>query len=51
VVVTPGVGARTIRALVMVAEVVHGAQYRFTDPARFSFAHGQASVPRAAKGL
>jgi uncharacterized protein len=37
---TPGVGARTVRALAMVAEVVHGAPYRFTDPARFSFAHG-----------
>jgi uncharacterized protein len=37
---TPGVGARTMRALAMVAEVVHGAPYRFTDPARFSFAHG-----------
>ena len=24
----------------MVAEVVHGAPYRFTDPARFSLAHG-----------
>jgi hypothetical protein len=24
----------------MVAEVVHGAPYRFTDPARFSFARG-----------
>jgi hypothetical protein len=36
----PGVGARTIRALAMVAEVVHGAPYRFSDPARFSFAHG-----------
>ena len=24
----------------MVAEVVHGAPCRFTDPARFSFAHG-----------
>jgi hypothetical protein len=23
-----------------VAEIVHGAPYRFTDPARFSFAHG-----------
>jgi uncharacterized protein len=29
-----------VRALAMVAEVVHGAPYRFTDPARFSFAHG-----------
>jgi hypothetical protein len=37
---TPGVGPRTVRALAMVAEVVHGAPYRFTDPARFSFAHG-----------
>jgi hypothetical protein len=37
---TPGVGARTVRALAMVAELVHGAPYRFTDPARFSFAHG-----------
>jgi uncharacterized protein len=36
----PGVGARTVRALAQVAEVVHGAPYRFTDPARFSFAHG-----------
>ncbi len=37
---TSGVGARTVRALAMVAEVVHGASYRFTDPARFSFALG-----------
>ncbi|MGY3449537.1 DUF763 domain-containing protein [Bradyrhizobium sp. USDA 4353] len=37
---TPGVGARTVRSLAMVAEVVHGAPYRFTDPARFSLAHG-----------
>jgi hypothetical protein len=37
---SPGVGARTVRALAMVAEVVHGAPYRFSDPARFSFAHG-----------
>ena len=37
---TPGVGARTVQALAMVAEVVHGAPCRFTDPARFSLAHG-----------
>jgi hypothetical protein len=37
---TPGVGARTVRALAMVAEVVHGAPCRFSDPARFSLAHG-----------
>lgn len=36
----PGVGARTVRALAMVAEVVHGAPCRFTDPARFSLALG-----------
>ena len=36
----PGVGARTVRALAQVAEVVHGAPYRFGDPARFSVAHG-----------
>jgi hypothetical protein len=36
----PGVGARTIRSLAMVAEVVHGAPCRFADPARFSLAHG-----------
>jgi uncharacterized protein len=36
----PGVGARTVEALAMVAEVVHGAPCRFADPARFSFAHG-----------
>src|SRR5262245_34006203 len=29
----PGVGARTVRALAMVAEVVHGAPCRFSDPA------------------
>jgi hypothetical protein len=37
---TPGVGARTVRALAMVAEVVHGTPCRFADPARFSLAHG-----------
>jgi hypothetical protein len=36
----PGVGARTVRALALVAEVLHGAPCRFTDPARFSMAHG-----------
>jgi len=37
---TPGVGGRTVRALAMVAEVMHGAPARFADPARFSLAHG-----------
>jgi len=35
-----GIGARTVRALAQVAEVVHGTPCRFTDPARFSYAHG-----------
>jgi hypothetical protein len=37
---TPGLGARTVLALAMAAEVIHGAPCRFTDPARFSLAHG-----------
>jgi hypothetical protein len=36
----PGVGARTVESLAMVAEMVHGAPCRFSDPARFSLAHG-----------
>lgn len=36
----PGVGARTLRSLAMVAEVLHGTPCRFSDPARFSLAHG-----------
>ncbi len=37
---TPGVGARTVESLALVAEVVHGAPSRFSDPARFAYAHG-----------
>ena len=37
---TPGVGARTIESLALVAEVVYGTPARFSDPARFSLAHG-----------
>jgi hypothetical protein len=35
-----GVGPRTMQSLALVSEVIHGAPSRFTDPARFSFAHG-----------
>ena len=35
-----GVGPRTIQSLALVSEVIHGTPSRFTDPARFSFAHG-----------
>jgi hypothetical protein len=35
-----GVGPRTLQSLTLVSEVIHGTASRFTDPARFSFAHG-----------
>jgi len=37
---TPGLGARAVASLAFVAEVIHGAPYRFSDPARFALAHG-----------
>src|SRR5581483_10871437 len=33
-------GPRTLQSLALIAEVVHGAPTRFSDPARFSFAFG-----------
>lgn len=33
-------GPRTLQSLALVAEVIHGTPTRFSDPARFSFAHG-----------
>lgn len=33
-------GPRTLQSLALVAEVVHGTPTRFSDPARFAFAHG-----------
>ncbi len=35
-----GVGARTLRALSMVADLIYGARPSFQDPALYSFAHG-----------
>lgn len=37
---TPGLGARTIQSLTLVSELINGTPSRFKDPARFSFAHG-----------
>jgi hypothetical protein len=37
---TPGVGPRSVQALALVGEVIFGSPSRFQDPARFSFAHG-----------
>jgi len=31
---------RTLQSLALIAEVIHGTPSRFSDPARFSFAHG-----------
>src|SRR3990172_2158376 len=35
-----GVGAKTLRALTLVAELIYGTRASTRDPARFSFAHG-----------
>lgn len=35
-----GLGPRTLQSLTLVSEVIHGTKSRFSDPARFSFAHG-----------
>ena len=36
----PGVGAKTLRALSLVSELVYGVAPSYRDPARYSFAHG-----------
>jgi len=35
-----GVGASTLRALTLVAELIYGVKADYKDPARFSYAHG-----------
>lgn len=35
-----GVGPATLRALCLVAEVAYGVQFSYSDPVRYSFAHG-----------
>jgi len=35
-----GVGAKTIRALALISELIYGAKPSYEDPAKFSFAHG-----------
>lgn len=35
-----GVGAKTVRALSLVSEIIYGAVPSYEDPARYSFAHG-----------
>lgn len=36
----PGVGAKTVRALALVADLVYGAAPSYEDPATYGFAHG-----------
>jgi hypothetical protein len=40
ILLTPGLGPRTLQSLALISEVIHGTPTRFNDPARFSFAHG-----------
>ncbi|MDD5565370.1 MAG: DUF763 domain-containing protein [Candidatus Omnitrophica bacterium] len=40
IVALEGVGPKTMRALSLVSEVIYGAKPSYTDPARYSFAHG-----------
>jgi uncharacterized protein len=35
-----GLGPRTLQSLTLVSEVIHGTPSRFSDPARYAFAHG-----------
>ena len=35
-----GVGPKSLRALTLISELIHGISPSFKDPARFSFAHG-----------
>jgi hypothetical protein len=35
-----GVGAKTLRAMALASELVHGTSASLRDPARFAFAHG-----------
>jgi hypothetical protein len=35
-----GVGPKSLRALSLISELIHGVRPSFKDPARFSFAHG-----------
>jgi uncharacterized protein len=35
-----GVGPKTLRALSLISELIHGVKSSFRDPVRFSFAHG-----------
>ena len=37
---TKGVGPKTVRALSLVSEIIYGAKPSYSDPARYTFAHG-----------
>jgi len=35
-----GIGAKTIRSLALISELVYGAELHWNDPVKYSFAHG-----------
>lgn len=39
-----GLEPRTLQSLTLVSEIIHGTPSRFTDPARFAFAHSGKSA-------
>jgi uncharacterized protein len=39
-----GLGPRTLQSLTLVSEIIHGTLSRFSDPARFAFAHGSKNA-------
>ncbi len=39
-----GLGPRTLQSLTLVSEIIHGTPSRFSDPARFAFAHGSKNA-------
>jgi len=40
VLITPGLGPKTLRALSLISELVYGKKPSYKDPVKFSFAHG-----------
>jgi uncharacterized protein len=39
-ILTPGMGAKNIRALAMISHLVYGTSLSWKDPVKYSFAHG-----------
>jgi hypothetical protein len=39
-VLVPGIGAKSIRALALISDLVYGTHVSWKDPAKYAFAHG-----------